>query len=78
LAVEEELTDALAIRARQGGDQVGEMIIELLVGFHVRTAGIGILLGNALQAGGHGGSYGRASVDCMRTLKAVAAEYIYI
>jgi hypothetical protein len=40
--VEEELTDALAMRARQGGDQVGQMIVELLVGFHVRTAGIGI------------------------------------
>jgi len=58
--VEEELTEALAIRAWQGGDQVGEMIVELLVGFRVRIAGIGILLGNALQAGGHGG-------HCMRT-----------
>jgi hypothetical protein len=37
------------------------MIVELLVGFHVRTAGIGILLGNALQAGGHGGSKMAAS-----------------
>jgi hypothetical protein len=39
-----------AIRARQGGDQVGETLVELLVGFLRLRIG-GLLLGNGLHEG---------------------------